>query len=209
MKRIYLLRHAHAVFSEGNDFVRKLSDEGIKKCQDLAKIFEPLIEEIDLILCSSANRTKQTIEQILINLNVKKHIRPFWKLASVGQFEGNLERKAGVYNKVHQDLSAELTCKSPTEVDFQKKSIIYQDNLYSASSEEIYEIIKYQTDLTIKNILIVAHNPSISELGRYFSQHSDDIFLGFAPGGLACFEIAVDSWQDVESKYIKLAKYWP
>jgi predicted Zn finger-like uncharacterized protein/RPE1 domain-containing protein len=51
------------------------------------------------------------------------NIRPLSKLASVKGFEGESERRAAVYTEVHEDSSTEATRKSPTEVEFRKRSI--------------------------------------------------------------------------------------
>ena len=66
MKNLFLLRHAHSDNNNFIDFERNLSEEGFNKCQDLAKILQDY--KIDLIISSSAIRTMQTVETILLEL---------------------------------------------------------------------------------------------------------------------------------------------
>lgn len=71
MKKLFLLRHAHAEANHKNDLNRSLTDEGILKCQNIASYISEYIHNIDLILSSPSVRTKQTIEIILDELKVK------------------------------------------------------------------------------------------------------------------------------------------
>ena len=66
MKYLFLLRHAHASNSTP-DFDRVLTNQGLDKCKQVAKILEGYIEKIDLILCSSSVRTSQTVHNVLAN----------------------------------------------------------------------------------------------------------------------------------------------
>lgn len=60
MKKLFLLRHAHSTQSLP-DFDRVLNMEGIIKAQTLSKILAPYSNDLDLVLCSSSMRTRQTI----------------------------------------------------------------------------------------------------------------------------------------------------
>lgn len=63
MKTLYLLRHAEAVpHVSGEDITRYLTPEGVKQAQDIA----PYIKGVSLALCSTARRTKMTLENIKI-----------------------------------------------------------------------------------------------------------------------------------------------
>ncbi len=160
MKEIFLLRHSYAVLDNTNDFDRVLTQEGIQKCEKLAKIIASYIEQIDHILCSPSTRTKQTIETILASLNLVK-------------------------------------------------KITYEDELYGASAENILDLIRYNTPISAKSVLIISHNPGISEFGRYLAQYSDDMLDGFKPASLALFEAEIDSWQKLEPRNTKLINFWP
>ena len=88
MKTLFLLRHASATNDNEADFNRPLSEEGIIECQKAATILKEYINDIDLILCSSALRTCQTIQIILANLkkpNVEIDYKDNLYQASVNQ----------------------------------------------------------------------------------------------------------------------------
>ncbi len=70
MKKLFILRHAHATNDYADDFNRNLNDEGIAKCSNVAQILSPYINNIDLILCSASLRTSQTIQNILADLSI-------------------------------------------------------------------------------------------------------------------------------------------
>ena len=74
MKKIFLLRHAHAENNSANDFARILTPEGINKCAKTAEVLKEYINDIDVILCSSSARTTQTIETILAILEANKTV---------------------------------------------------------------------------------------------------------------------------------------
>ena len=59
-KTLYLLRHSDAVNSADNDYNRKLSHLGKDKAHHFLTKFSTEFS-FDLVLCSSANRTKETL----------------------------------------------------------------------------------------------------------------------------------------------------
>lgn len=70
MKRLFLLRHAKAVPSDGGteDFDRTLMLSGMQDGAAMARHLRKSDYGIDLILCSSAARTSQTAELVLQEL---------------------------------------------------------------------------------------------------------------------------------------------
>nr|MDD3720328.1 histidine phosphatase family protein [Candidatus Gracilibacteria bacterium] len=64
MKRLIIVRHAKSGFKNTNmiDFERPLSDKGIEEIKFISKILKKLELKTDLILCSSAVRTRETLE---------------------------------------------------------------------------------------------------------------------------------------------------
>lgn len=74
MRRLFLLRHAKASRDEGRDEDRVLAPRGVL---DAPRIGQFLREEVyipDLILCSPAARTRQTLELILPELGAKPQV---------------------------------------------------------------------------------------------------------------------------------------
>ena len=66
-RTLFLLRHAQALSTPagGQDFDRKLSPKGIEDAQALGRHLKSKGYKPDFILCSSAQRTRQTCENII------------------------------------------------------------------------------------------------------------------------------------------------
>jgi len=78
MKTLILMRHAKAKkFSSINniDLFRDLEEKGIQDAKIIAKKIIDLNEIPDLILCSHSNRTKQTLDQIVNELDKNVEIK--------------------------------------------------------------------------------------------------------------------------------------
>jgi len=86
MKRLFLLRHGEASFSEGTDFQRQLTQKGIERLNRLGEELQSRSISIDLMYCSPAERTMETASIITNYLSVNEEI--FLKEI----YEGNLGR---------------------------------------------------------------------------------------------------------------------
>lgn len=66
MKTLILIRHAKSDWDNANltDFERPLSERWIKETKFVSKILKKLDLKTDFILCSSATRTRETLEWI-------------------------------------------------------------------------------------------------------------------------------------------------
>ncbi|NLD17370.1 MAG: histidine phosphatase family protein [Tissierellia bacterium] len=67
MKTLYLLRHAKSSWgdSELSDFDRPLNNRGLKEAREIAEHMAENEYIPELILCSTAKRTRKTLEEIL------------------------------------------------------------------------------------------------------------------------------------------------
>ncbi|HHV42298.1 MAG TPA: histidine phosphatase family protein [Clostridiaceae bacterium] len=74
MKRLYLLRHAKSSWDnpELKDFDRPLNKRGYKEAKEMAEYIKEKDYYPDVILCSTARRTRGTLEPILLALNYDK-----------------------------------------------------------------------------------------------------------------------------------------
>jgi phosphohistidine phosphatase len=70
MKKLFLLRHAHAVANSLNE-PRMVTEEGYKQCDKVVEFLSNK-ELPEFILCSTAQRTKDTINYILNKLSLDK-----------------------------------------------------------------------------------------------------------------------------------------
>lgn len=66
MKKLYLLRHAHALPRETSlsDYDRPLDDEGRREAGSVAKFIKEKKLSFDLVLCSGALRAQETLEPL-------------------------------------------------------------------------------------------------------------------------------------------------
>ena len=72
MHQLILLRHAETIVNPVNDFNRALTSQGQKQADAIAEFFTAQPEYLpDLILCSSATRTKQTASPTVDRFKIK------------------------------------------------------------------------------------------------------------------------------------------
>lgn len=66
MRHLYLLRHAKSLWANPaqRDFERPLSEKGLRDAVKVARFITRSKAEIELVLCSSAQRTLQTLDAI-------------------------------------------------------------------------------------------------------------------------------------------------
>ena len=83
-RRLSILRHAKAEEGDGDDLARKLNERGL---QDAARMGDFLKEKNwlpDLVLCSTARRTRQTLGQLKVTIPTILASRAY--LASAGEW---------------------------------------------------------------------------------------------------------------------------
>ncbi len=74
MKRLILMRHAKSDWSQGGltDFERPLSKRGVKDASKMGKWMAQNLEMPEIILCSTARRTQQTLQLLLLALRLEE-----------------------------------------------------------------------------------------------------------------------------------------
>ena len=157
VKNLFVMRHAHALNIQNNDWDRELSGEGILQATNSAQFLKANYK-IDKILCSSAVRTQHTFAIIQQLLNI-----------------GSVDNK----------------------LDF-----------YEASEKDWLLYVMTQED-SINNLLIIGHNPSLSNLVKTLSEnnHSLNEFSGIlTPAEIAIIQFESESWKDLMSSQKTLTK---
>lgn len=74
MKRLFLLRHGEAGFSEGIDFQRNLTQKGKERLNRLGLELKNRSFSIDYLFCSTAERTMETASILLQYVPMKEEI---------------------------------------------------------------------------------------------------------------------------------------
>lgn len=100
MKRLFLLRHGEAGFSDGMDHERNLTTAGVEQLKRLSSKLSEEIDEIDLLLCSTANRTVQTAD--LIASKIPIHHKEFTREI----YEGNLNVLINLLSNVPKSVNS-------------------------------------------------------------------------------------------------------
>ena len=153
MKKIVIIRHAESPIKPGAvDKQRELSDYGVEQAKLLGVNLRCRLDDVDEVVCSTAERTCQTLTG----------------------FASALPRTA---------------------------NISYEDSLYNASANEIIERVNLAKDSS-RGILIIAHNPGVSDILRMVAPESGH--HGHTPASVAYYYSIANKWGDVAFANMKL-----
>lgn len=72
MKKLFILRHAEAGPASKSDFERALTERGISQAKDLGEMMNEKGYAPALVLCSSALRTRLTLEGVMESVRIPK-----------------------------------------------------------------------------------------------------------------------------------------
>jgi len=99
--------------------------------------------------------------------------------------------------------SSSVRTSQTIEYSLPDKKVNYSDDCYNATAEEL--LLKLQ-EISNKYdfILLVSHNPAISELVSILSGEA----LSFSPGSLALFDCDIEFWDELGFLNTKLIKFW-
>jgi phosphohistidine phosphatase len=105
MKKLILIRHAKSWFKNTDmiDFDRPLSDRWIEETKFVWKILKKLDIKADLILCSSAKRTSETLEWIREELDANNEKIIYDKGIYDYHFDESLDYYINLISKVDND----------------------------------------------------------------------------------------------------------
>ncbi|WP_425638434.1 SixA phosphatase family protein [Algoriphagus yeomjeoni] len=74
MKRLFLLRHGEASFSNSSDFQRQLTKKGRENLIRMGGRLNSSLQTVDLMYCSAATRTMETAEIIEKYISIKESV---------------------------------------------------------------------------------------------------------------------------------------
>ncbi|MDD2403261.1 MAG: hypothetical protein GX280_06385 [Lentisphaerae bacterium] len=148
MKTLIIMRHAHASTGACNDFLRKLTLEGIEESKTAGLNLKHAGVIPELIVASSAARATETARE----------------LATVLQLAAN--------------------------------QIVFDGTIYHCGSSELLTLIRHVPD-NIKVMMIVGHNPAVSELVSLLSSHQHSLH----PAEQVIVRSSSENWHDFD-KYL-------
>lgn len=93
MKRLYLLRHAHAPYHFGmSDVSRQLSNAGVQQARDLGCHMKREGFLPDLALCSDSPRTRKTLEGVQQEIDIARtKMRKILYTGSIGDYFAEIQ----------------------------------------------------------------------------------------------------------------------
>lgn len=118
-------------------------------------------------------------------------------------------RKYGVAPDIIYSSSAKRALKTAKIVaeflEYEKKKIVTFDSLYDSSIKAYVDLIS-QTPDTYDSLFLVAHNPTITEVGEYLS---GAILTSIPTSAIVCISFEVDSFKEIgeESGHILFFDY--
>ena len=152
-----------------------------------------------------------------------RHAKSSWKNETVDDFERVLNSR-GKRDVVFMgrrlkmfDVKPDIIYASPAkraektakeiarEIDYDKKKIKSIDTLYESSYEKYLELI-HETDDSYSSIFIIAHNPTITEVGERLS---GAILSNIPTCAIVCISFDVESFKEIteESGHILFFDY--
>jgi phosphohistidine phosphatase len=160
MQTLYLLRHAKSSWADPTllDHERPLAPRGRRDAKRIAEHLLRLGVEPELILCSSAARTRETLDLM----------RPV--------------------------LGA--------------SSVMFEDELYAASSAELLARVQLVPD-AVASVMLIGHNPGLEQLALVLASSGDELGrleTKFPTGALATLALK-SSWSRVSPGDATLAAY--
>jgi phosphohistidine phosphatase len=156
----------------------------------------------------------------LKRLTLVRHANAEWKDARMTDFQRPLNRKgqkeaeATARRLLELEWSPELLIASPAERtrqtadilarDLGGKRVQFEERLYLARSEEILRVIR-TTGPLVQHLMIVGHNPGISELARRLSNGSLENEL--STGAACLLNFSGESWSTLSLSETSLAHH--
>jgi len=181
-----------------------------------------LLPVLVLWQCESPKPREMNIEQENTKvLYIARHAKSSWKDASLRDFDRPLnkrgKRDAPKIGEVLKENGVQpgLIISSPArrafktariyakKLDYSKKDIITNENIYEASVTDLLEIISGQHD-TIQSLMIVGHNPTFTALANYLT---DEYIDNVPTGGVVAVSFPFDSWKQVDESTGKVLFY--
>lgn len=79
-------------------------------------------------------------------------------------------------------------------IDYTEDKIIATEQLYMNGQEEYFNVILAQENATVNNIMIVGHNPDVTNIVHFFIPD----FISYAQTGACfCFDFKTDDWTNI------------
>jgi phosphohistidine phosphatase len=162
MHTLYLLRHAKSSWTDPTlpDRERPLAPRGRRDGKRIAKHLARLRIQPELVLCSTAERTRETLELV----------RPAFSTTG---------------------------------------TVMLEDELYAASSDELLERIRIVRE-DVASVMLIGHNPGLQDLALVLASAGADLErleTKFPTAALATLTLANTAWSELSGADALLAAF--
>lgn len=147
-------------------------------------------------------------------LTIVRHAKSSWKDPDLADFDRPLNKRgkndaplAG-HRLKEQGICPDLIITSPAnralttakviaaEIDYTKKNPVIDKRVYMAGPEDILEILR-QVDNAYKDVFIVGHNPTLTDLANDLT---DECIDNIPTCGIARIRLDIESWRELASR---------
>ncbi|HUK69405.1 MAG TPA: histidine phosphatase family protein [Streptosporangiaceae bacterium] len=201
VNRLAVLRHAKATHEPGySDINRPLTRRGQRDAAAVGRFLRTQGIVLDLVLCSSSSRTSETWDYLAAAAQAASAQAASAQVAGAGaagaQATSARAATAGT-------TGPGTTGPGTTGIVAAVGEVCYEDRIYDAGIEDLFEIIR-ATPATVGQLMIIGHNPAVHGLVVALTGDRD---IDFPTCALAVIDLA-GGWAQTSAQSGRLARFW-
>ncbi len=135
---------------------------------------------------AKTNKTENDLDRVLLPLGIERTNK-------LGKYLASNNCKVDILFSSFAKRAVQTADILAGYIDYPKDKIITKESLYLTSQEEYFDIIVEQ-DNSINNIMIVGHNPEITNFAHFFIP---DFTSYMQTGACFCFDFETDDWTTI------------
>ena len=139
-----------------------------------------------IIRHAKTNRSKDDLKRELIPLGIERTNK-------LGKYLKDKKCKVDILFSSYAKRAMQTAEIIAENIKYPKEKIISKESLYLTSQEQYFNIILEQND-SVNSIMIVGHNPEISNVAQFFVA---DFMSYMQTGACICLEFKTDNWIDI------------
>jgi len=139
-----------------------------------------------IIRHAKTNKTLNDLDRELLPIGIERTNK-------LGKYFSENNYKTDVFYTSFAKRAVQTAQIIAEHIEFPKDKIIAQESLYLTSQEEYFDIILEQSS-EVNSIMIVGHNPEITNVAQFFIS---DIVSYMQTGACYCFNFKTDDWTKI------------
>ncbi|MBU1659071.1 CHAD domain-containing protein [bacterium] len=219
IKTLSKIKDILGTINDNYNGVKELSSFDIQ--DKLLKKIEKFTQKQNLKLFKQFKDLNQKVNKgpFMKKLYIIRHAKSSWKESSLDDFERPLNKRGKAdaplmgsklkEKRVMPDLilsSPALRAKTTAEIITKKiefeKEIVFDENIYESSVNELHKIVS-EIDDENRVVFLFGHNPSLNELAQKYINLNENI----PTCGIVEIEFDCDSWTDISAKNARLLSF--